>query len=192
MTPYLIILCLLVLSLIYIFFNHAKIKKMSEGTDDMIEMAGIIRSGANTFMATEYKSIIKVLIVVAVILTLFIEKTAGISFIIGGCMSSIVCVLGMRSATYANVRTANKARETLSIGETVKVALCGGSISGLAVQTFGMLGFVLVLLVQGVLEFDQVSLMLDLGLRIGIVQAGIYRLGVEVELLHPKGSTVEV
>ena len=90
MTPYLIILCLLALSLIYIFFNHAKIKKMPEGTDDMIEMAGIIRSGANTFMLTEYKSIIKVLIVVAVILTLFIEKTAGISFIIGGCMISIV------------------------------------------------------------------------------------------------------
>ncbi|MBR0398595.1 MAG: sodium-translocating pyrophosphatase [Eubacterium sp.] len=157
MTPYLIILCLLALSLIYIFFNHAKIKKMPEGTDDMIEMAGIIRSGANTFMLTEYKSIIKVLIVVAVILTLFIEKTAGISFIIGGCMSSIVCVLGMKSATYANVRTANKARETLSIGETVKVALCGGSISGLAVQTFGMLGFVLVLLVQGGVDHEAVS-----------------------------------
>ena len=43
-----------------------------------------------------------------------------------------MCVLGMRSATYANVRTANKARQSLSIGETVKVALCGGSISGLA------------------------------------------------------------
>ena len=57
-----------------------------------------------------------------------------------------VCVLGMRSATYANVRTANKARESLSIGETVKVALCGGSISGLSVQAFGMLGLVLVLI----------------------------------------------
>ena len=41
-----------------------------------------------------------------------------------------------------------------------------------------------VLLVQGVLELDQVPLILDLGLRIGIVQAGIHRLGVEVELLH--------
>ena len=64
----------------------------------------------------------------------------------GACMSSIVCILGMRSATYANVRTANRARETRSIGETVKVALCGGSISGLSVQAFGMLGLVLVLI----------------------------------------------
>ena len=67
----------------------------------------------------------------------------------GALMSSIVCVLGMRSATYADVRTANKARESMSIGETVKVALCGGSISGLSVQAFGLLGFVAVLLIFG-------------------------------------------
>ena len=56
-------------------------------------------------------------------------------------MSSIVCILGMRSATYANVRTANtRPRDAVNVGETVKVALCGGSISGLSVQAFGMLG----------------------------------------------------
>ena len=121
-TVWLVVLCLIVIAIIYIFANYAKIKKMDEGTPDMIEMSGIIRSGANTFMKTEYRSIIIVLLIVAVIFTLFIEKTCGLTFLIGGCMSSIVCVLGMRSATYANVRTANKARETLSIGETVKVA----------------------------------------------------------------------
>ena len=72
----------------------------------------------------------------------------------GAAMSSIVCVLGMRSATYANVRTANRARESLSIGETVKVALCGGSISGLAVQAFGMFGLVSVLLMWGGVDAD--------------------------------------
>ena len=157
MTAWLIVLCLVIIGIIYVAFNYMRIKKMPEGTDDMIELAGIIRSGANTFMGTEYKSIIKVLIVVAVILTLFIEKTAGITFIIGGCMSSLACVLGMKSATYANVRTANKARETKSIGETVKVALCGGSVSGLAVQTFGMLGFVLILIAQSGVDHTSVS-----------------------------------
>lgn len=65
-------------------------------------------------------------------------------------MSSIVCILGMRSATYANVRTSNMARKTLSIGQTVKVALKGGSISGLAVQGFGMLGLLVIMLICGV------------------------------------------
>ena len=143
--------------MVYLFFNYMKIKKLPEGTADMAEMAGIIRSGANTFMRTEYKSITLVLVVVAVLFTLFIEKTSGLSFLLGGAMSSAVCVLGMKSATYANVRTANKARESLSVGETVKVALRGGSISGLAVQTFGMLGMLAILLFQDGVDHTSVS-----------------------------------
>ncbi|MBE6999214.1 MAG: sodium-translocating pyrophosphatase [Clostridia bacterium] len=144
-----VVLCLTVLGLAYVFANYARIKKMEEGTADMAKMAGIIRDGAATFLKTEFKSIAIVCVVLAVVFTLFIEVTAGITFLLGALMSSLVCILGMRSATYANVRTANKARESLSIGETVKVALCGGSISGVSVQAFGLLGFVLVMLVGG-------------------------------------------
>ncbi len=157
MTAWYLVLCLVVLGIAYVFFNYMRIKRMKEGTADMVEMAGIIRSGANTFMLTEYKSICLVLAAVAVIFTLFIEKTSGLSFLLGGAMSSVVCVLGMKSATYANVRTANRARESLSIGETVKVALCGGSVSGLAVQTFGMLGLIVIMLLQGGVDHTSVS-----------------------------------
>ncbi|MCC8014566.1 MAG: sodium-translocating pyrophosphatase [Eubacterium sp.] len=146
----LVILGLVVIALLNVAFNYTKIKAQEEGTAEMAEMAGIIRSGASTFLKTEYRTIGIVVIVLAIILALFIEVTSGITFILGALMSSIVCVLGMRSATYANVRTANKARNTLSIGETVKVALCGGSISGLSVQACGMLGLVAVLLIWGV------------------------------------------
>ena len=48
-----------------------------------------------------------------------------------------------------NVRTANKAKESLSIGQTVKVALKGGSISGLSVQAFGLLGLIVIVLISG-------------------------------------------
>ena len=88
--------------------------------------------------------------VLAVLFTLFIEKFSGITYILGATMSSIVCIVGMKSATYANVRTANKAKESLSIGETVKVALKGGSISGLSVQALGLLGIVLIVLISGI------------------------------------------
>ncbi len=164
-TSWLIVLGVVVLALVYVAFNYFRIKKMPEGTPDMIELSGIIRSGAQTFLKTEYKSIIVVVAVVAVIFTLFVEKTSGITFLMGAMMSSIVCVLGMQSATYANVRTSNKARESLSIGETVKVALCGGSISGLAVQGFGMLGFLAVLLCFGGVQHDASSQ--------GFVQVGL-------------------
>ena len=145
-----IVLFLVVLALCYVLFNFLRIRRMREGTDVMVEMAGIIRSGATAFLETEFKTIAIVVVVLAAIFSLFIEATSGITFLFGACMSSAVCVLGMRSATYANVRTANVARETRSIGETVKVALCGGSISGLSVQAFGMLGMVIVLLIWGV------------------------------------------
>ena len=57
MTAWYLVLCLVILGIAYVIFNYMKIKKMREGTADMVEMAGIIRSGANTFMLTEYKSI---------------------------------------------------------------------------------------------------------------------------------------
>ena len=145
-----IVLCVVVLAICYVVFNYVKIKKMKEGTEDMADLAGIIRSGANQFIETEYKTIGIVVVILALIFTLFIEKTSGLTFILGAIMSSIACIVGMKSATYANVRTTNRALETKSIGETVKVALAGGSISGLSVQALGLLGLVGILLIFGV------------------------------------------
>ena len=145
-----LVLAVVVIAIAYVFYNYGRIRRLGEGTAEMAEMAGIIRDGAATFLKTEFRTIAIVVVIVAAIFSLFVEKTSGLTFLFGACMSSAVCVLGMRSATYANVRTANKARESLSIGETVKVALCGGSISGLAVQGFGMLGLVLILILWGI------------------------------------------
>ncbi len=169
------------LAICYVVFNFFRIRAMKEGTAEMSEMAGIIRSGASAFMKTEYRVIAIVVAIIAVVFTLFIEKTSGITFIFGACMSSAVCVLGMRSATYANVRTANKARESLSIGETVKVALCGGSISGLSVQAMGMLGLIAVLLIWGV-EPDAVGsgFLVNLECNPFIMRITTYSLGCSV------------
>lgn len=151
---YPIVLAVIVGTIAYVFYNFYRVKKMPEGTPQMVEMAGIIRSGANTFMKTEYRTIVIVVLLLAAVFSLFVEVTSGITFLFGALMSSCACVIGMKSATYANVRTANKARESLSIGETVKVALRGGSISGLSVQAFGLLGLVAVLLIYGNVRHD--------------------------------------
>lgn len=147
---YNVVLFIIVLALCYVLFSYKKIKGMKEGTQEMAEMALIIRRGANTFMKTEYKTIAIVVIAVALIFSLFVEKTSGLTLILGAIMSSSACIVGMKSATYANVRTSNKARESLSIGQTVKVALLGGSISGLSVQAFGMLGLLIILIGWGI------------------------------------------
>lgn len=180
-SSWLIVLGVVVLALVYVAFNYFRIKKMPEGTADMIELSGIIRSGAQTFLKTEYKSICIVVAVVAVIFGLFVHWSTGVTFLMGALMSSIVCVLGMQSATYANVRTSNKARESLSIGETVKVALCGGSISGLAVQGFGMLGFLAILLCfKGVDHMDGQHGLLNLVCNPSIMRISTYSLGCSI------------
>ncbi len=177
---YIITLCIVAAAVAYVCWNYVRIRKMDEGTPEMVEMSAIIRSGANTFMKTEYRTIAIVVAIVALALSLFVEKSSGITFLIGALMSSTVCVLGMRSATYANVRTANKARESMSIGETVKVALCGGSISGLSVQAFGLFGLVLVLLIFGDVKHDATGggLITSLeGINPTILRVSTYSLG---------------
>ncbi|MCQ2445939.1 MAG: sodium/proton-translocating pyrophosphatase, partial [Clostridia bacterium] len=174
-----IVLIVILLAIAYVFFNYFRIKKMPEGTAEMIEMSGIIRDGANAFLKTEFKSIAIVCVVIAIVLSLFVEATSGLTFLVGACMSSCVCILGMKSATYANVRTSNRARETMSIGETVKVALCGGSISGLSVQAFGMLGFVAILLISGGIKSDAIGsgLLVNLECNASVMRVSTYSLG---------------
>ena len=179
---YLIVLVLIVLALAYVAWNFFRIKKMSEGTEEMAEMAAIIRSGATMFLKTEFRVIGLVVAIIALLFSLFIEATSGLTFLLGALMSSIVCILGMRSATYANVRTANKARESLSIGETVKPALCGGSISGLSVQAFGMLGLLIILMVWGnpVSDATGHGLLLHLECNSSIMRISTYSLGCSI------------
>ena len=152
---YLVVICISILALDYVVHNYFTLRRMDEGTEDMIELGGIIRHGARTFMRAEYKIIIPVIIVVAAIFTCFIEKTSGITFIVGATMSSLACIIGMRSATYANVRTANTARTTKKIGPTTQTALRGGSVSGLCVPAFELLGLMLILIVAGGIKLGQ-------------------------------------
>ena len=139
-----------VLALVYVVYNYVNIKKMKEGNERMVKMSAIIREGAGVFLKKEFTTIGIVVLSIAALFSLFIEKYSGLTYILGALMSSVVCILGMKSATYANVRTANVAKESLSIGKTVKVALGGGSVSGLSVQAMGLLGLLLVVIISGV------------------------------------------
>ncbi len=174
------LLGIIVLTLAYVIWNYIRIRKMPEGTAEMVEMAAIIRSGASAFLKTEYKTIGIVVAIIALALSMFVEITSGITFIFGAAMSTLACILGMKSATYANVRTTNKARESMSIGETVKVALCGGSISGLSVQAFGLLGLVAVLIIWGGVQHEAQGggLLVNLqGINASIMRVSTYSLG---------------
>ncbi len=73
----------------------------------------------------------------------------GVVFILGAVMSGLAGFIGMRIATISNVRVSNKARTSKSLGQTLKVAFQGGSVMGLCVGGFALLGLGLVYVVFG-------------------------------------------
>ena len=138
-----------VLALAFALFNFFGVKKMDEGTETMSEIAAAIRTGANAFIGYEYKVLAVVVVIVAVILAIVVSPTCGIGLAIGSVMSALAGFVGMKIATYANVRVANTARTTKSLGGTLKVAFKGGSVMGLCVGGFALLGAFLVYLIFG-------------------------------------------
>ncbi len=137
------------LALAFAAFNFLIVKKMPEGTEEMSEIASAIRVGANAFIDYEYKVLYTVVAIVAVLLAVVTTWHAAIALLIGSIMSGCAGFIGMKIATYANVRVSNKAKETRDIGETVKVAFRGGSVMGLCVGGFALLGLFLVYIIFG-------------------------------------------
>lgn len=144
------------LALGYAAFNFIGVKNLDEGTDRMKEIAAAIRVGANAFITYEYKIIAVVVVIIAIAFAAIFTVQYGefswepsVCFMIGVIMSASAGWVGMKIATYANVRVSNTARHTKNIGSTLKVALKGGSVMGLCVGGFALLGLFLVYIIFG-------------------------------------------
>ena len=144
------------LALGYAAVNFIGVKKLDEGTDRMKEIAAAIRVGANAFITYEYKIIAVVVVIIAIAFAAIFTVQYGefswepsVCFMIGVIMSASAGWVGMKIATYANVRVSNTARNTKNIGSTLKVALKGGSVMGLCVGGFALLGLFLVYIIFG-------------------------------------------
>lgn len=145
------------LALGYAAFNFIGIKKLDEGTDRMSEIASAIRVGANAFITYEYKIIAIVVAIITVVFAIIFSIQYGnfswepsVCFVIGVVMSAAAGWVGMKIATYANVRVSNTARLTKDIGSTLKIALKGGSVMGLCVGGFALLGLYIVYIIFGI------------------------------------------
>ena len=138
-----------VVALGYAAVNYSAVSRLAPGTDLMVELAGAIREGADAFIRHEYRVIFSVAALIAVLLGVVVAWYTGVSFLLGATMSATAGWIGMRIATLANVRVSNRARESRDIGKTLKVALQGGSVMGLSVAGFSLLGLLAVYLVFG-------------------------------------------
>ena len=136
------------LSLAYFLYHN--IKKQPAGSEKMQKIAESIHLGAMTFLKAEYSRLAVFVGVIAVLLFFGFSWKVSMAFILGAVCSSLAGLIGMQSATQANSRTAQAAKET-GIAKALLVAFNGGAVMGISVGSLGLLGL-------GFLVFSQISL----------------------------------
>ncbi len=124
----------------------------SPGNDVMQALGEKIRKGAMAFLTKEYQVIVPFMLIAAAFIYVFIDTGwsqvghawgapyTAISFIVGAFASALAGFIGMRTATMANTRTAEAARN--SIVKALRVSFLSGSTMGLSVVGLGLIGFV--------------------------------------------------
>lgn len=133
-----------VLGLILALFFYFRVKALPEGNETMNMIGRYIREGSMAFLAREYK-VLAVYSAVVFGLLFAAFKSEGTGLIAGGCfvlgafLSLLSGFIGMKAATYANVRTSQAAREG-SRANALLTALDGGAVMGLCVAATALLG----------------------------------------------------
>ncbi len=129
-------------ALVLAWFFYSRMKKESEGTERMAQIASYVRQGAMSYLRQQYRV---VTIVFICLVALFSVMAYGfqlqnawvpIAFLTGGFFSGLAGFLGMKTATYASARTANAARTSLNRG--LRVAFRSGAVMGLVVVGLGL------------------------------------------------------
>lgn len=129
-------------ALIYGAILVFKILHLSSGDEKMQKIAKAIYDGANAFLNKEYRVLIYFVGVVFILLYLFLSSKVAVAFVLGSVLSALAGNIGMRVATKANVRAAQAIKESIKKG--LNVAFDSGSVMGLAVVSFGLLGIIFI------------------------------------------------
>lgn len=138
------------ISLIYAFFLLGQLKKLRVGHDKIEEISSYIREGTLAFLKQEYRIIAIFVVGVALLLALLglvpeLRNAEGVGwksalcFVLGASFSGLAGYVGMRAGIRANALTASSAN-TSGLSKALKMAFSGGSVMGLSVSGFGLLG----------------------------------------------------
>lgn len=120
------------------------------------EVGKLIRNGANTFLAKEYKTLARFCLVAAVIIFLFLPSPIwsgnpvdnilmAVSYLFGTVFSGIAGKVGISIATIANIKSAEASTKGIKL--SFMSGFRGGAVMGMAVVGSSLLGVTLVLLI---------------------------------------------
>ena len=131
------------IALFFAWFFYHQMKKESEGTPTMQEIAQYVREGAMAYLKQQYKVVVIVFIVLAILFAILAygfhvqNSWVPFAFLTGGFFSGLAGFIGMKTATFASARTANATMRSLNAG--LKVAFRSGAVMGLTVVGLGLL-----------------------------------------------------
>jgi K(+)-stimulated pyrophosphate-energized sodium pump len=130
-------ICALV-GLLFAAYSYMVMKREDEGSDLMKKIASAIRLGAMVYLRRQYSAILVFMIAMAIVLTLAINPFTAVCFIVGASLSALAGYIGMKAATYANVRTTNAAKTGMA--NAFRVSYSSGMVMGMIVVGLGLLG----------------------------------------------------
>ena len=125
------------------WFFFKQMMKEEEGTPRMKEIAEYVRHGAMAYLKQQYRVVLIVFIVLAIIFAFMAyvlhwqNPWVPFAFLTGGFFSGLAGFFGMKTATYASARTTNAARQSMDGG--LKIAFRSGAVMGLTVVGLGLL-----------------------------------------------------
>lgn len=132
-----------IVALLFARYFFVRMKRESEGTDRMKQIASHVRKGAMAYLRQQYKVVGWVFLVLVLFFALLAygfgvqNPWVPFAFLTGGLFSGLAGFIGMKTATYASARTAQAASESLNKG--LKVAFRSGAVMGLTVVGLGLL-----------------------------------------------------
>lgn len=200
------VFCVALLGLGYAFFLRSQILRHDKGTAKMQEVWNAIRSGADTYLGRQLKTILPMIFILTGVLFFSVyiippteealQRFSGMNpdrvrlivgfgraaaFVMGAFFSLIVGQFGMRMAVEGNVRVASASRR--SFGEALKIAYRTGTITGMLTDGLGLLGGTSIFIIFGLaspdvlLGFGFGGTLLALFMRVG---GGIYTKAADV------------
>jgi K(+)-stimulated pyrophosphate-energized sodium pump len=170
------------IALVYAVVQTLTILRMDEGNERMIEIARAIQAGSKAFLNRQYSTVAIFAIILTAIIVLVHQLgwKEAIGFAVGAASSGIAGYVGMNVSIRANVRTASAARKSLKNG--LSVAFRGGSVTGITIVGFAVIGLALLFLFYNGNPVDMLGYMFGASLvslfaRVG---GGIYTKGADV------------
>jgi K(+)-stimulated pyrophosphate-energized sodium pump len=114
--------------------------RQDEGSARLKEISGAIKEGGLTFIHREYRTLIIVVVTIAIVLAFVpgLGWEMSVAFIFGALTSMAAGYAGMNMALRSNGRTCAAAQKGLN--NALRVSFRGGAVMGLTVVSIGIIG----------------------------------------------------